>query len=379
MIRKLLLFTLVGIMALSVGFTQAQDEEIPTVAILRFGPLQPFELAQKGTLDMLAAYGFVDGENINLIFGDAEFDFPTANLLVEDALDNRADVIVAITTPVMQAAVNNTLDLEDPPIVLFNTVTDPYVAGVADAACIKPDYVWGSQALAPYANIMPVLFDLNPDIEVVGYMYNNAEANSVASTVIIEEVAAELGLTLEIQTVTQTSDVGIAAEALIENGAEAFFVPTDSTVTDGLPAMLVVAEDNGIPVVHADSGQVYSDVTVGAGLSYYQEGIDTARVLIAYLNGEIDIAETGIAQQQGSRLAINLDAAALQGVEIPEALLEQADFVIENGESTEADPVLADMELEERMADDMAYVDALFCTEEIIEQQQAELDAASEE
>lgn len=377
MLRKLVLLMLLLLVAIPAS-TQ-DDDEIPTVAILRFGPLQPFELAEKGTLDLLEAYGYVDGENINLIFGDAEFDFPTANLIAEDAINQGADVIIAITTPVAQAVVNNTLDLEDPPIVLFNTVTSPYAAGIADTVCIKPDYVWGSQALAPYANIMPILFELNPDVQTVGYMYNNAEANSVASTEIVTAVAEDLGLTLEIEAITMTSEVGLAAESLADNGVEAFFIPTDSTVSDGLPALLAVAEDVGIPVVHADSGQVYNGATVGAGLNYYQEGIDTARVLIAYLNGEIDIATTGIAQQEGTRLAINLDSAAAQGVEIPESLLEQAEFVIENGESTEAPPELAESDMELRMEEDTAYVDALLCTEEDFEEQQAELDAAAEE
>lgn len=376
MLRKILLLALLFVLAIPLS---AQDEDVPTIAILRFGPLQPFEQSQQGTLDLLAAYGYVDGENINIIFGDAEFDFPTANLLAENALDEGADVIIAITTPVAQAVVNNTLDLVDPPIVLFNTVTSPYAAGIADASCLKPDYVWGSQALAPYANILPLLFDLNPDIETVGYMYNNAEANSVVSTEIVIAVAEELGLNLVIQTVTQTSDVGIAAEALVDDGAEAFFIPTDSTVSDGLPALLQVAEDVGIPVVHADSGQVYNGATVGAGLNYYQEGVDTARILIAYLNGEIDIATTGIAQQQGTRLAINLDSASAQGVEIPQGLLDQASFMIEGEESSEAPPVLEDLDLEARMTSDMAYVDNLFCSEELIAEQQAEVDAASDD
>lgn len=378
MVRKLMLLLLVGLIANFSGSVFAQDDEIPTVAIIRFGPLQPFELSEKGTLDVLEANGFVDGENINLIFGDAAFDFPTANQLVEDAIDEGADVIIAITTPVAQAAVNATLDMEDAPVVLFNTVTDPYIAGLADASCIKPDNVWGSQALAPYADVVDLLFELDPEIQTVGYMYNNAEANSVASTEIVTALAEEAGLTLEIQTVNETAEVGIAAEALVERGVEAFLLPTDSTVSDGLPALLQVSEEVGIPIVHSDSGQVYGGATIAEGLSYYQEGIDTAQILIAYLNGELDIAETSIAVQAGTQLAINLNSAALQGVEIPEELIERAAYVIEDGESNEVPPEL-DMSEDEMMDSMTTYLESLACTAEIIEEQQAELDAMEEE
>lgn len=378
MLRKLVFFALVGILAGFGSIAIAQEDEVPTVAIIRFGPLQPFELSEKGTIDVLEANGYIDGENINIIFGDAAFDFPTANQLIEDAIDEGADVIIAITTPVAQAAVNATLDMDNPPVVLFNTVTDPYIAGLADASCIKADHVWGSQALAPYASVVDLLFDFNPDIQTVGYLYNNAEANSVASTEIVTAIADEVGLTLEIQTINETAEVGLAAEALVEQGVEAFLIPTDSTVSDALPAILQVSEEVGIPIVHADTGQVYTGATMAAGLSYYQEGIDTAQVLIAYLNGDLDITETSIARQAGFRIAVNLDSAALQGIEIPEAILESADFVIQDGESSEATPELNMSEGD--MADAAAtYLEGLACSAELIEEQQAELDAMSDE
>ena len=69
---------------------------------------------------------------------------------------------------------NATLDMEDPPIVLFNTVTDPYAAGIAQASCLKPDNVWGSQALPDYATILPMVWDLNPDIKTLGWIYSNS-------------------------------------------------------------------------------------------------------------------------------------------------------------------------------------------------------------
>lgn len=375
MTRKVLLFVLVAVLVTVAGSVVAQDDDIPTVAIIRFGPLQPFELSEQGTLDVLAANGYVDGENINIIFGDAAFDFPTANQLVENAIDEGADVIVAITTPVAQAAVNATLDMDNPPVVLFNTVTSPYGAGIADTPCLKPDHVWGSQALAPYSGAVALMFAVNPDIESVGFIYNQSEANSIVSFEVVQGIADDLDFTLEARSVTDTTEVGVAAEALVQVGIDAFFIPTDSTVSAGLPALLAVAEENGIPIIHADSGQVYAGATFGAGLSYYQEGVDTGRVLIAYLAGELDITTTGIARQEGMIIAINLDSADAEGIEIPDVVFDMADFVIEDGESSEGPPSLPDVSDDERMESDAAYLEGLFCSAERIAEEQAELDA----
>jgi putative ABC transport system substrate-binding protein len=332
------------------------------VAIIRLGPLPPFELSTQGTMDQLAAYGYVDGENITVLLYDAGMDVPTANTQIEDAIDEGADFLITITTPVTLAAINATQDMADPPYILFNTVTEPYVSGIAESPCSKPEHVWGSQALPDFENIMPLVFDYDPDIQTIGTVYSTSEANAVASLAIMEPVAADLGLTMVIESVAETSEVGLAAESAASEGIEAFFIPTDSTVGNGLAALLGVAEDEGIPLFFADSAQAYSGATVGAGLSYYQEGVDTARILIAYLNGEIDIATTSISKQPGTLIGINLDSAATQGIEIPQALLDKADFVIESGESTEEAPTLPDVSLEELMEMDQAFVAGLACS-----------------
>jgi putative ABC transport system substrate-binding protein len=377
MFRKSLFILFALLLTITMTSVMAQDD-IPTVAIIKFGPLPPFELSQQGTLDQLAAYGYEDGENINILLYDSNVDVPTANTQIEDAIDQGADVIITITTPVTLAAINATSALAEPPVILFNTVTEPYAAGISQAACLKPDYVWGSQALPDFAQILPLLFEVNPDIQTVGSIYSTSEPNAVASMALIEPLAEELGLELIVESVAETAEVGAAAESLADAGIEAFFIPTDSTVGNGLPAILAVAEEVGIPVFFADSAQVYSGVTVAAGLSYYQEGVDTGRVLIAYLNGEIDIATTGLSRQLGTRIAINLDSAAAQGVEIPQSLLDQASFVIEDGESTESEPSLPDVTTEELQEMDQAFVEGLFCSPERIAEQEAALEAEGE-
>ena len=376
MLRKLILILVVVLIAAMMlpSALFAQEDDVPNVHIVRLGPLPPFEYAQQGTLDVLDAYGYVDGENINLTFGDAAMDVPTANLLVEEAINDDADVIITITTPVSLAAVNATLEMEDPPIIMFNTVTDPYASGIAPASCIHPAHVWGSQALPEFDNVFPLVWELNPDIQRLGWIYSTSESNAVRSTEIAEPLATELGLELVIESVAATEEVGVAAEALAGQDIDAFFIPTDSTVGAALPSIIGVADEEGIPVFMADSLQVFAGVTMGAGVSYYQEGVDTGRMLVAYLNGEVDIATAMFGKQAGTLIGVNLDSAGRQDVEVPEALLEMADFIIENEENTGDVLSLPDVSFEELQELDAAYVAEHTCTEEIIAEQQAMLE-----
>ena len=129
MLQRFLL--LIAILALSLSpALSAQDDEKPTIGILSLGYHSNILLSVKGTLDMLQAYGYIDqeeravldqrqnieGERINIFWGDAAFDFGFANLMVRDALDRDPDALITITTPVTQIAANATLDMDDPPL-----------------------------------------------------------------------------------------------------------------------------------------------------------------------------------------------------------------------------------------------------------------------
>ena len=79
----------------------AQEENRPTIALLKWGDLNTVALAEKGVVDTLEAYGYInaeerallndersiEGENINIIYGDALFDRAQATFIIEDAVD----------------------------------------------------------------------------------------------------------------------------------------------------------------------------------------------------------------------------------------------------------------------------------------------------
>ena len=237
-------------------------------------------------------------------------------------------MILATSTPALQAAFNATQDLSGPPIV-FNAVTSPYAAGVAEAPDNHPEWVIGIQALGPIADAMGYIPRLLPDVETIGYLYNPAEANSVVNTGIVEPAAEEMGITLEIATISNSSEVQTAAEALVARGADAFFVSTDSTVVSGLEALVKVANDNDIPLFANDPASAERGASVALGLDYYQDGVESGALVLGILTGELDIASAIIEEQDAGSLAINLAAAAEQGLEIPQDVIDEAATVFE--------------------------------------------------
>ncbi len=302
--------------------------DLPIVGLMKLVSHPALDAEQQGVKDALTAAGFIDGETVILQEANAEGDIPTLTTIAQKFVDDGVALMVTTSTPALQAAFNATKDLAGPPIV-FNAVTSPYAAGIATAADDHPAWVIGIQALAPVEDALALIPRLLPDIKSVGYIYNPSEANSVVNTEIAVPAAEALGLTLEVTQISNSSEVQAAAEALVARGVQAFFVSTDSTVVASLEALIKVANDNDIPLFANDPASAQRGAAVALGLDYYQDGLDTGALAVGILKGELDIAATPIERQRKGSLAINMAAAAEQGLTIPDDLKAEAATVIE--------------------------------------------------
>ncbi len=377
----------------------AHDGENPSIALISYGPFSEGNVLQGAVLDVLESYGYIsaeenaqldgrsnyEGENLTVFMSDAGFDLPTLNLLIDQVLDREVDVIVASGNTVALAAVNATLDMEAPTPVLFAFVSAPYGAGIADAPCVKPAHTTGSRTALSYEYVLQTLQMQNPDIATVGTIFSSSDAAGLFGADEIAEIGAELGIAVERAGAIALADLGVAAEGLVAKGVEALILPLDTLVTEGLPVITQAANEAGIPVFHPSFSSISLGATIGAGASpFYEQGSNVGIMLAAYLNGELDISRTGIVTSGELAIGVNLDSADAQGVEISDEVLDAAVAVIEGGRPTKLHPeVLAAIARrgiiipqEQRQADDRAWLEALQCTDEMIAEQQAALDAA---
>jgi putative ABC transport system substrate-binding protein len=306
---------------------KSAEKDIPVIGMMKIVSHPALDAEQQGVKDRLAEAGFIEGETVIIVEENAEGDIASLSTIAQKFMDDGVDLIVTTSTPALQAAYNLTKDQQGPPIV-FNAVTSPYAAGVANAPDDHPNWVIGIQALAPVEDALSLIPELIPGIETIGYLYNPAEANSVVNTEIVEPAAKELGVKLEIATISNSNEVQAAAEALVARGAQAFFVSTDSTVVAGLEALVKVANENDIPLFANDPSSAQRGAAVALGLDYFQDGLDSGDLVVGILKGELDIAAATIQRQRAGSLVVNLGAAAEQRLEIPDAFVRRAATVI---------------------------------------------------
>lgn len=303
-------------------------EEAYVIGIVTLVSHPSLDAIRQGTKDRLAEEEFVDGENVTFVEGNAEGDIASLSTIVQQFLDQDVDVIVATTTPALQAAYNLTQENGRPPII-FNGVSNPYTAGIAAAPDDHPAWVFGNQLLDPVADAMALMEEVMPAVQTVGLIYNPAEANSTYLVEIAEGVAAERGLTLEMAPVSNSSEIQTAAESLVTRGIDAYLAINDNTLTSGFEALVQVGNENKVPIFGTSASMPQLGAAASYGVNPYQEGLDSGQMVADFLRGDLDIASATIQVQDAVLLTVNPAAAAAQGIELPSSLIDRADTVID--------------------------------------------------
>ena len=393
---KIRISLLLLVLALLAGAAMGQSDT-PTVALLSFGtsPI-PYSVTEKAIVQVLELDGFlsaddynfeergdIEGENLHVLSLEAGWALDRLNIMVEHALDHDADVLVAFTTPVAQAALNATQDMDDPPAVIFASVYFPFDAGLGDSPCIKPGHVTGSQIIPPYELLVELIKTQQPDIETLGAIFSSDQLSGVLGAQEVAAVAGAHGIDVVEGAVTQPIDFDAAINGLASRGAQALLLTIDTVNSRNISTVVGIANEHELPVYFPSIGGAFDQAIISAGYFRHREqGVNVGRMVSAYLRGELDPATVAVASVSGDGVAVNLDAAAELGIEIAPEILQRADIIF-GGEffrserliQSDADE-LALFTADDRAEQDAAFLASLECTAERIAEEQAALDAA---
>jgi putative ABC transport system substrate-binding protein len=262
------------------------------------------------------------GLQVEVIEKNAQNDVPTLTTIAEGFRDQGVDLVVAIGTLPLQTAYK-VLQGSNIPIV-FNSVTDPYQAGVAASETQHPG-VTGIQALPPVPQAFDLILALKPEAKKVGNIWTSTEKNSEVATGIARDYAKTKNIEFVERQVTKADEVLAAAEALAGEQVDAIFISTDSTVVSALESVVKVAGENGIPLVCNDPSSAARGCVAALGLDYSDNGYQSAATIaVPILKGEKKADDIAITKQQNNIVAINTAAAQQQGVTLPDSVKSQA-------------------------------------------------------
>lgn len=284
---------------------ERHEDEPQKVALVNYVSVPVLEDGEAGMLAGLAEAGFVDGDNIKLTHYNAEGDRPTAILIAKEVTGADYDAILTLSTPVLQAVAGANQDTKRTHV--FTLSTDPWGAGVGisrEDPSQHPPYMTGYGTLQPVEALFKLARESNPNLKKVGVVWNPAESNSEASTLMAREVCEQLGIELLESTVESSSAVLDATKALLARSVEAIWVGGDSTVSVSLDTLIGTARDAGIPVFTNMPSDVKQGAIFSLGADYYAVGHSSGLLAARVLHGE-DPADIPVENFVPEQLAIN--------------------------------------------------------------------------
>lgn len=283
---------------------------------------------ERGVIDAIKAAGI----NADYDLQNANGDVNTANQIAAQFKDEKVDVAVGIATPVALALATTIKDIP----VVFGTVTDPLGAGLVTTLEHGEGNVTGMSDELPSAEHIK-LFKKIAGIKTLGYIYTSSEDNSLSGLKLVEKGCKEAGLELVTQSISTSSEVKQAAEAIVDR-VDGIYLTTDNTVFSALPALVSVFNKAKKPIFSGDvTGAKNGGCFMASGFNYYKAGFATGEMVVQILNGAKprEIPVRFMTKPSDSDLLFDLDAAKLCGITIPEEYLAQATYIIQNGKLEE--------------------------------------------
>ncbi len=323
--KKVLIWvSIIVIIALAVFglWSRQKEEEKLTIGISQIVEHPALDGARKGFVEALAEEGFVEGENIKIIRENAQGEMATARTIAQKFERDGVDMALAIATPCAQATANV---LKETP-VMITAVTAPDEAGLVKSLEEPGTNVTGTTDMQPIKKQLQMIKDFVPEVKTLGVLYNSGEANSVVQVDRVKKLAPELGLKIEEGTATNSSEVSLAASAIVDK-VDAIYLPTDNVMASSVQSILTVTNPKKIPVFGAEPGEVENGALATLGISYFDLGKQTGKMAAKVLNGD-DPATMSIQWPENVSLIINKPAFEKIGLSIPEEKLNNADKII---------------------------------------------------
>lgn len=140
-----------------------------TIGISQFAEHGSLDNCREGFLAGLAEAGFVEGENLTVVFDNAQADMGTASTIADNFVSQKVDLICAIATPSAMSAYNSCMKTEIP--VIYTAVSDPVAAGLANEDGTSIGNATGTSDALPVTNQLEMIRKIMPDAKSIGLPY----------------------------------------------------------------------------------------------------------------------------------------------------------------------------------------------------------------
>ena len=291
------------------------DKTVYKVGIVQYvddASLNQIEKAIEAELD-------AKGAELGVTFDYADYtyngqaDSSTLNQIAADLVAEGVDVIIPIATPAAMIMQNATEDNQIP--VVFSAVSDPVGAGLVESLEAPGANLTGTSDYLDTASIMKLIEAVNPDTKKIGLLYDIGQDSSTAAIEAAKAYMDENGIEYVERTGTTTDEVQLAADALVADGVDAVFTPTDNTIMTAELSIYEKFIDAGIPHYTGADSFALNGAFAGYGVDYANLGAKTADMVADILLNGADPATTPVETFDNGTATVNTETCEALGLD----------------------------------------------------------------
>jgi putative tryptophan/tyrosine transport system substrate-binding protein len=304
---------------------RAQQQGMPVIGFL--DPTSPDTFAHRllGFRQGLKETGYVEGENVSIVYRFAENQVDRLPELAADLVRRRVAVIATLANGALVAKAATTAT----PIV-FIMAEDPVKVGLVASLARPGGNLTGINFLSAElaAKRLELVRELVPTATRISMLVNPAGPNSESTLSEAQSAGRAIGLETRILRASTSREINEAFATFVREPPDAVFVDIDPFFTSRRVQIVHLASHHRVPATYP--GRQFAEVgglmSYGSNLTdaWRQVGVYTGRVLKGAKPADLPVV-----QATKFELVINAETARTLDLEIPATLLARADEVIE--------------------------------------------------
>ena len=298
---------------------------MPVIGLLT--PVLQIEEHLRGFQQGLQRAGFVDGDNVSILYRSADNEMDRLPALATDLAHRGVAVIVAVGEPAAFAAKNTTATIP----VLFVAGEDPVKLGLVDSLARPSGNLTGVNILATelVAKRLALLRELLPAAARVAVLVDPTNKTITEPTLRgVESAARAMALQIQVLNASNGREIGEAFAAIERERPDALFVSIGLAFTARRVQLATLAARYMVPMITGNR-----QITEAGGLMSYGADIKDAFRQLGDYAGRIvkgaKPADLPVVQSTKFELVINIETARILGLTVPSSLLATVDEVIE--------------------------------------------------
>lgn len=261
----------------------------------------------------LAEIGQEQGVTFEVSYDNCNADATVLEQIVANFIADGVDLMVGVATPVAMKMQSATEDNRIP--VIFAAVTDPVGAGLVESLEAPGSNLTGTSDYLDTNSVMNLIFAADPDASKIGLLYDAGQDSSTAAIAAARAYLEEKGIEVIERTGTTTDEVMLAAEALVADGVDAVFTPTDNTIMTAELAIYETFIAAGIPHYTGADSFALNGAFVGYGVDYANLGVETADMVAEILLNGADPASTPVRTFDNGTATVNTETCEALGLD----------------------------------------------------------------